>query len=225
MEIMQRGHNSMPPRAAQRKADVSRSQILLAAAKLFSQKGYFASSVREVAENANMKAGSVYYHFESKEQILDGVLNTGILLITQAFEQALAGLPAHASFDDKFRAGVRAHLHTLLKDSDHASAYIRIYGQLPPLIKRRSHEVRRAYQQLWIELLATGQSDGAIRTDLDLKLMVPLILGMLNRTMEWYNPKHISLDDLVETSLALLLSGIAAKASVAKPRGVVPSYS
>lgn len=214
-----------PPRAAQRKADVSRSQILLAAAKLFSQKGYFASSVREVAENANMKAGSVYYHFDSKEQILDGVLNTGILLITQAFKEAIATLPAQASFDEKFRAGVRAHLHTLLKDSDHASAYIRIYGQLPPLIKRRSHEVRRAYQQLWIELLATGQSDGAIRTDLDLKLMVPLILGMLNRTMEWYNPRHTSLDDLIETALALLLSGIAADNSVAKPRGVVPSYS
>lgn len=222
---MQRGHNLMPPRAVARKADVSRSQILLAAAKLFSQKGYFASSVREVAENANMKAGSVYYHFESKEQILDGVLNTGIVLITQAFEQALAALPAHASFDEKFRAGVHAHLHTLLKDSEHASAYIRIYGQLPPLIKRRSHEVRRAYQQLWIELLATGQSDGAIRTDLDLKLMAPLILGMLNRTMEWYNPRRASLDQLVETALALLLSGIAADASVAEPRSVAPSYS
>jgi TetR/AcrR family transcriptional regulator, cholesterol catabolism regulator len=225
MEIMQRGHNPMPQRAAPRKADVSRSQILLAAAKLFSQKGYFASSVREVAKNANMKAGSVYYHFESKEQILDGVLDTGILLITQTFEQALAALPAQASFDEKFGAGVRAHLHTLLKDSEHASAYIRIYGQLPPLIKRRSSEVRRAYGQLWIELLASGQREGAIRADLDLKLVAPLILGMLNRTMEWYNPKHTSLDDLVETAQALCLSGILNEVTEAKPRGLASSYS
>lgn len=222
---MQRVSSPMQIQDTPKKAEVTRSQILLAAAKLFSQKGYFASTLREVAKKANMKAGSVYYHFESKEQILDEVLNTGILFIKQAFEQAIDALPPEVTFTERFSAGVRAHLSTLLKDSEHASAYIRIYGQLPPLIKRRSREMRRAYAQLWIDFLSEAQREGHIRADLNVKLVAPVILGALNRTMEWYNPKHATLDDLIDTFTKVYLGGLLLSDAAASAKTFATSHS
>src|SRR5690606_32822290 len=77
-----------------RRADATRMRILIAAAQIFSKQGYSDSSLRDIAKSIDMKAGSIYYHFSSKEQILDEVLSISVKLMTEAVEQALAALPA-----------------------------------------------------------------------------------------------------------------------------------
>ncbi|MCG8382788.1 MAG: TetR/AcrR family transcriptional regulator, partial [Gammaproteobacteria bacterium] len=54
----------------QKKSDISRTQILDAAAKLFRKHGYATTTLRLIANEANLKAGSIYYYFGSKEEIL-----------------------------------------------------------------------------------------------------------------------------------------------------------
>ena len=60
---------SVPP-----KSHVSRDLILRVAAQLFRQQGYSATTLRQIADKAGMKAGSIYYHFDSKTAILDEIL-------------------------------------------------------------------------------------------------------------------------------------------------------
>ena len=71
------------------KSEKSRDSILSAAAKLFRRQGYSATTLRQIAAMAEIKAGSVYYYFDSKEQILDEVLHLGLLGVFEAVKKAL----------------------------------------------------------------------------------------------------------------------------------------
>ena len=61
------------------KSDSTRLRILHAAAKAFRQNGYAASSLRDIADSADMQAGSLYYHFDSKEVLAEAVMDEGVL--------------------------------------------------------------------------------------------------------------------------------------------------
>src|SRR4051812_44361199 len=63
------------------KSEKSRDTILHAAARLFRRQGYSATTLRQIAAMAEIKAGSIYYYFDSKEQILDEVLHLGLLSV------------------------------------------------------------------------------------------------------------------------------------------------
>jgi AcrR family transcriptional regulator len=59
------------------KSERSRDLILHSAAQLFHRQGFSATTLRQIAARAKIKAGSIYYHFDSKEEILDEVLDRG----------------------------------------------------------------------------------------------------------------------------------------------------
>ena len=59
------------------KSEATRQSILHAAAGLFRQQGYAAVSLRDIAEAVGMKTGSLYYHFSSKESLVEEILSLG----------------------------------------------------------------------------------------------------------------------------------------------------
>src|SRR5271169_3052993 len=71
------------------KSEKSRDSILEAAAKLFRRQGYSATTLRQIAATAEIKAASIYYYFDSKEAILDEVLHRGLLSVFEAVKTAL----------------------------------------------------------------------------------------------------------------------------------------
>ena len=70
-----------------------RDRILEEAAALFVRQGYRETTLRDIAAAAGMKAGSIYYHFDAKDELLAAVLETGIARITRSFEETAASLP------------------------------------------------------------------------------------------------------------------------------------
>lgn len=190
-----------------RKAEATRLEILIAAAKLFSHKGYTACTLREIADKVGMKAGSVYYHFGSKEEILDEVLNTSLRLISDAVTEALAAMPEDAPTLEKLDAAIRAHVQTFLSDNNNTTAFMRVYEHLPPVMKRRSRVMRHAYAEIWYGLLEEGQASGEIRSDIDPKLVVPFLLAGLSRVIEWYNPQRMRIDQVCDMIVRTYLDG------------------
>ena len=79
-------------------SDKGRDRILSAAAILFCEHGYAGVSMRKIAASCEMKAGSLYYHFKSKDQILTEVLNIGIKKVHAAVATALADTPEAVSY-------------------------------------------------------------------------------------------------------------------------------
>ena len=108
------------------KSGHTRQAILLAAAKLFKEDGYNATTMRRIANAASLEAGSIYYHFKSKDQILHEVLDIGVrqlydemkIVIEQARTQG-------TSFRQTFIRLVDIHLNFLLTRSDFTSAFAR----------------------------------------------------------------------------------------------------
>ena len=159
--------------------------ILEAAAKLFRRQGYSATTLRQIAAMAEIKAGSIYYYFDSKEAILDEVLHRGLLGVFDAVKTALkrAGKVSHRR---RIGLAIEAHLVALLEASDFTSANIRIYGQLPEHLKKPHRPLRRAYARYWDRLFLDARRAGEIRADIEIVPLRIFVLGALNWTIEWF---------------------------------------
>ena len=207
----------------QSKSDISRAKILDAAALTFRQKGYAATTLAEIADAAQMKAGSLYYYFESKEQLLEEVLDMGMHRVHEAVAESQNRLPTGTSHEIRIKAAVEAHLTMLLKHGDYTSANIRIFGQVPEDVRRRHLRLRNAYAALWRGLLIRAQKAGALRTDVDLALIRMLLMGALNWSVEWYKPGKKSIRAMVDHICLMLFHGIGHEEPVQSPEDAAVS--
>lgn len=190
----------------------TRERVLLEAARLFRHHGYSATTLREVADAAGIKAGSIYYHFESKEQILGEVMDKGIQVVAAAVRERVDALPESATARQRIAAAIEGHLWGLLHHGDFTSANIRIYGQIPTAAKNRHRLVRRAYADYWDRLLEDAMKRGELRADSSTAVVRLFVIGALNWTVEWYNPQKGSFQDFVKQITAIMFDGILSRA-------------
>ena len=190
----------------------TRERVLLEAARLFRHHGYSATTLREVADAAGIKAGSIYYHFESKEQILGEVMDKGIQVVAAAVRERVDALPESATARQRIAAAIEGHLWGLLHHGDFTSANIRIYGQIPTAAKNRHRLVRRAYADYWDRLLEDAMKRGELRADSSTAVVRLFVIGALNWTVEWYNPQKGSFQDFVKQITAIVFDGILSRA-------------
>ncbi|MFZ2629621.1 MAG: TetR/AcrR family transcriptional regulator [Rugosibacter sp.] len=196
------------PSATAPRADVTREQILAEAARLFRHQGYAATTLRQVADAAGIKAGSIYYHFDSKDQILGEVLDKGIELVMQAVRQRIDALPPDATYRQRIAVGIEGHLYGMLHYGDFTSANIRIYGQIPLAAKKKHRVVRRAYAEYWDQLFDAARAVGELRTDASLAVIRLFVIGALNWTVEWYNPKRGAFKEFAAQITNIIFDGI-----------------
>ena len=189
--------------------EATRDQILTHAARLFRHHGYAATTLRQIADAAGIKAGSIYYHFGSKDEILGEVLDAGIDAVMTAVQERIAALPADASYRAKIAAAIDGHLFGLLHHGDFTSANIRIYGQIPPAAKAKHKVVRRSYARYWDDLLQAALGAGELRDDTNLAVIRLYLIGALNWTVEWYNPNRGSFKSFSSQITAIVFDGIA----------------
>ncbi len=194
-----------------KKSDRTRQAILNAAAKLFKERGYTATTLRDVADEAGMKAGSIYYHFDSKDAIMDEVLDTGIRAVYGAVKEAIEACEDDANYREKINASVHAHLKMLLSQGDFISANLRLYSQLPEEIRARHQKVRHEYADLWDQLLTEAKNSGYLRKDTEITPLRQFILGALNWTIEWYDDEKYSLDTFTDRCVHFIAHGIYEK--------------
>lgn len=190
------------------KADASSTRILDCAAKLFRQQGYASVTLRQIAAAAGMKAGSVYYHFDSKEVIVSEILNRGIAVVHNEVSQVFKSQPDNAQAGEVIHACIEAHLRSLFTYSDYTSANVRIYSQVPPHVREANRKARRGYEQLWDRILKRANEQDALRDDLDNRHARLMLISSLNATLEWFDPKRGSIKTLSRNYSDLLLKGL-----------------
>lgn len=160
----------------------SRLQGLLdVAASLFAQRGYAATSMRDIALGVKMLPGSVYYHFASKEELLVAVYEAGVGELEGAVHGALK--PGAEPWV-RLEAACLAHLQTVLKSSDYAQVLIRVLPEDVPPVAERLRTLRAGYEQVFRELVAAlplpaGTDRHALRL---------MLLGALNWARFWFDP-------------------------------------
>ncbi|MBC7181436.1 MAG: TetR/AcrR family transcriptional regulator [Roseovarius sp.] len=187
---------------------VGREGVLNVAARLFREQGYGAVSLRKIAEAAGIKAGSIYYHFGSKDEIVAAVLDAGIQVVHESMRQAVSALPEGTGAEAILRTAIGAHLRALLDASDYSSANVRIFGQVPQSVRDANLPTRRAYEAEWDNLLSWLQNTGALKAGLDIRRLRLMLIGALNATLEWFDPDRGSADALSQTYADVFLHGI-----------------
>lgn len=192
------------------KAQQTQKLILDVAASQFCSMGYHATPLREIAAAANMKAGSLYYHFDSKESLMLEVLNIGIEMISDSVKSELAKLPEDCEFSSILEAAMLGHLKAILEFGDYASTNIRNYGQIPEKVRLDAMPVRDSYENLWREILQKGINSGEISSEIDFGLLRLTLLGAMNWASEWYSNSGLSIEEIAARQARFFLHGISA---------------
>ena len=126
--------------AQQTKSERTRQRILDAAAEVFRDRGYADARLSDIAAKAGMQAGSLYYHFDSRDQLVVEVLRLGIEKSWDHVAAAVGRLPSSATPIERLATAIRAHTTAVVGLSAYASAQARIVSQLPgDIVVRRDN--------------------------------------------------------------------------------------
>lgn len=193
-------------------ASETRENLLRLAARAFSEYGYSATTMRNIAEQAGIEAASIYYHFSSKEELIDEVMEQGGARIVHSLREQVNALGEGASAEQRFRAAVLGQMSGLVKHGDFALAHSRLLGQLPENVRERQIKRRERHQKLWNDLLEDLRSEGKLRIDVDIHLARISILGSINSIQSWFNPRRGSLEKVAEQLCDMFFDGVGVRA-------------
>jgi AcrR family transcriptional regulator len=177
---------------------------------VFSQNGYAATRLTDIAEAADVKQGSLYYYFDSKDTLVAEMLRVGLVKTHEHVVAAVEALGPEASAIARLGAAIHAHAEAVIEAVDYTAANARVVGQLPDELRRRHIRVdQRPYGKLWDGLLSDARDAGEIRDDLDLQTLRLLILGSLNWTVEWPDRAKRSPERIANLLISALFDGIS----------------
>lgn len=188
-----------------------RQLILDTAARLFRQEGYAATSLRDIAGECGMKAGSLYYHFGSKDEIIGEVLRIGVERVSDEVKHAVEALPRDVDARTLLHTAVRAHLSALLELHDYTSANVRIFGQVPAQVRDAHIATRDAYERFWADLLKRCARTGRWSARRDLRLTRLFLINALNGSLEWFSDGRSTVEQLARELTELVLDGLTAR--------------
>lgn len=202
----------LPEAAEAAKAPLRRQEILDAAAHLFSTQGFSATTVRQIAERCGIESGSLYYHFRSKNELLQEILTFAITTTSNNVRAALHVLPEGSGPRIRVETALCAHLRTLHDHVEYTSINIRFRAQVPIEVQVAMRPMRRDYSNFWHQLLSGAQAEGALASEFNISLLRPLILGTLNHTVVWYDAARGNIDELFAV-IKVMIGGIWAGAA------------
>lgn len=196
-------------RKGERKGERKREQLLVAAAKVLAERGYAGTTMADIAEHAGTQAGSMYYHFASREELIEAVLRRGVTLSHENTRAALAALPPSAGPADRLRTAIRAHVRFQVQVSDFGRASARSTKQVPAEMQARVIDTYRAYGALFDGLIRASIAAGDIAKDVDPSALRMLVLGAANWIPEWFRADgSTSADDIAELLVRMVFEGI-----------------
>jgi AcrR family transcriptional regulator len=184
-----------------------RDELLTVAADLFATKGYRNTTVRDIADAAGILSGSLYHHFESKEQMVDEILRTfqddlfgqyDEILASDATPVAKLEQAIRVSFD----AIDRHHSEVAIFQND--SAHLSTLDGFEYVAERHAQS-----RDFWIRLLRAGVEVGDLRGDLDVEVVYRFIRDGLWFSVNWYRPGgDLSARAVADQFTAVLLRGM-----------------
>ena len=197
---------------ARTKSERTRERILDAAAAAFRERGFAATRLSDIADRAGLQAPSLYYHFGSKEELIEVVLGLGVERTFEHVKRSVSDVPKDDPLG-RLRAAITAHVEMVQETGNYSAANLRLYGQMPDDIRERLQLTQREVGRYWNRLLVDARRAGAIRGDLDLSATRMLILGALNWTAEWYQPSgRLTPRELAELAATIVLDGLVINA-------------
>lgn len=217
MSATNRFERAVPPKARHGREVGSRYEdIVDAAADLFSQRGYAATSIQDIADQVGLLKGSLYHYINTKEDLLEAVIREAHL---HTAALGLAALELEADALQKLRFVVQNHLSGATNNLAKVRVFYRESKFLPPERLESILASRDTYEHALRQIIVSGQEEGTIAAHLDPLLTAIAILAILNSVQQWFRPDGPrSLDEVTASFTDLVLRSVAAE-TPAPPAG------
>jgi AcrR family transcriptional regulator len=190
------------------KAERTRARLIEVAKRLYQEHGSEHVTVRRIAAAAKIEAGSIYYHFSSRDEIMRAVLESGVYGARDEVLQAIAEAGRDSSPLVRLRAALGAHLKYTLRE--HFSSRLKSIRRLPKRLREHHMQQEREYAAIFAKLLREADREGLIKPGVDLSVVRMLVLGSLTWVAEWYDPEGPkSADDVADALMKMVTEGIA----------------
>lgn len=180
-------------------------QLYSTACKLFREKGYVATTMREIAGAMGMEAASLYEYIDSKENLLDHVCFS----MADRFIKALDEVnDIYFNAAEKLQMAVKAHVDIITDDPEATAVFIQEWKHLPAERLEAFRELRRRYEQGFVDILKTGQEEGVF-APIDLKFGALTVLSAINWIYAWYQPEgKMKPHEIAHAICHVLLNGL-----------------
>jgi AcrR family transcriptional regulator len=184
----------------------TRAAITDVAVRLFSERGYSGTTMRDIAEAVGVLPGSLYAHIESKETLLLEIVSQGIAQFL-AVEKSLEG--SRESAEALLRKAIRGHIEVVAKDPERSLVVFHQWRFLSEPNLASAVAMRRRYANGFVKIVNAGKAEGVFSPTLDTRIAVFGILGALNWIPEWYSPDGPSdAAEIADQLAAVLLNGL-----------------
>lgn len=164
----------------------TRADVVAAAGRLFADRGYHGTSMRDLGQHLGLLGSSLYSHVTSKEDLLVEVVEKGARLFEAAAEQARE---AGGTGAERLRTLVAGHVDVVVDNLDEVRTYLNEARFLDGEYRGQILAARDAYEAEFRAAIAQGQADGSLPWGgADPKLVGIFVLSILNALERWYRP-------------------------------------
>jgi len=179
--------------------------VMQAAEKLFAERGYQATSVRDIAEALNIQPGSLYAHIESKDDLLWEIVSDAANRFFQAVDPILTSDLVNA---EKLRRLIAAHVQVITENLPAAGVYSTEWRHLSEDRRREFSSRRDDYERQVRELIGACIREGTFAA-VDEKFATLLILSSINWIYQWYRPDGpMTPEDIARKLTDMLYNGL-----------------
>ncbi len=176
-----------------------------AAAKLFDEKGYLETSLKDISLAANLSKGGIYHYFSNKHEILYFVLDNYMDLLLEGLEEALKKIPDNSS---KIKFIMYRHLNLYNRKIPEARALLIDSRNLPAKYFKVIAAKEKKYVLIVTDIIS-DYLDGSVPSH-KLKAISYTLFGMSNAIMYWYDTEGpVTLDELSELCYDIFMKGIS----------------
>lgn len=162
-----------------------KEQVIRSAAELFREKGYAASSMRDLAQKLGIEAASLYSHIKSKEEILQSLCFD----MAAEFRKSLEEVEKQkVTASEKLKLGIIGHVQVMAKDLIASAVFMNEHRHLSQPYLREFLLLRINYINRFKDILEEGVRKGEFKDNIDIKLAVMTLFSSLNWMPQWYDP-------------------------------------
>lgn len=182
-----------------------KQEILDAAKKLFSDKGYVAASMRDLAKALSIKPASLYSHYTSKDEMLWEI---AVRCAKEFHEYVLPMAASGGSVVERLENMLKGHLHMIIRNQNASAIFFEEWKHLEEPRRSTFLTFRNQYEQAFIDTIEEGKNQGLFR-DVNPRFSMFTLLSSINWVHRWYRPNgRMSIEDIEQEFAKLLIVGI-----------------
>ena len=184
--------------------------ILDAASRVFRRLGYHQATLEDVANEVGINRATLYYYVADKAELLIAILDEPVHNMTRDLRETVA---REVNAETKMRRAIEQHMKAL--DENYPELFVFLAENMHLLTIGRDRDIQknaREYGNLMTAIIEEGVAAGEFRDDIDPRLAMLAIVGMMNWSHRWYDPNgRYSMHTIAKQYEALALDGLLSR--------------